>query len=114
MSRPNLILDFSAPQPMSFIPSPEIMITTPSKEFLRPAFDEEGYAPSPMNVVPKTPRTPLRKLVTSFGQDSWGEGTFSSDEDEEMTRPSSAASMYSSSSACSYGSMTSFNSVPPS
>lgn len=84
---------------------PPILVTTPSEETANAPFD---FAP----MIMSSPRTPLPRHSGEFDGDMWKRHSLRSDDDEEMTRPSSAASMYSSSSACSFGSMTSFNSFP--
>ncbi|KAK6519337.1 hypothetical protein TWF281_003172 [Arthrobotrys megalospora] len=91
---------------------PPILVTTPCDESVPAAFEDfaEGLAP----MITSPPRTPLPKAPTDYDADLWKRHSLCSEEDEEMTRPSSAASMYSSSSACSFGSMTSFNSFPAS
>lgn len=93
---------------------PDITVTTPMHQHLRPNFDEMDTGLSLFKSPSRAPRTPMSKITTAMPRESWGLQSLGSDEDEEMTRPSSAGSMYSVTSACSYGSMTSFNSFPPS
>lgn len=92
---------------------PPILVTTPAEEILSAPFESFNNGLAPM--VMSSPRTPLPKPHTDYDNELlWNRRSICSDDDEEMTRPSSAASMYSSSSACSFGSMTSFNSFPAS
>ncbi|KAF3919637.1 hypothetical protein ABW20_dc0104807 [Dactylellina cionopaga] len=114
MHRPN----FSMPIPSMHLQVPKeqpfgppIVVTTPCDESVAMPFESFTSGLAPMVVSP--PRTPLPK-VADYEADLWKRHSLCSDDDEEMTRPSSAASMYSSSSACSFGSMTSFNSFPAS
>ncbi|KAK6540729.1 hypothetical protein TWF694_008121 [Orbilia ellipsospora] len=112
MHRPNFSMPLSsmhlqAQKDQQF--GPPILVTTPCEDSIAMPFETfEGLAPMAMS----PPRTPLPKA--DYEEDLWKRHSLCSDDDEEMTRPSSAASMYSSSSACSFGSMTSFNSFPAS
>ncbi|KAF3941578.1 hypothetical protein ABW19_dt0206756 [Dactylella cylindrospora] len=115
MHRPNFSMPLSSthlqvPKEQAF--GPPILVTTPSEEVVNAPFDSFAGGLAPM--VISSPRTPLPKIPADYEGDLWKRHSLCSDDDEEMTRPSSAASMYSSSSACSFGSMTSFNSFPAS
>ncbi|EPS37553.1 hypothetical protein H072_8767 [Dactylellina haptotyla CBS 200.50] len=114
MHRPN----FSMPLPSVHLQAPKeqlqfgppILVTTPCEDSIAMPYEPFTQGLAPMAMSP--PRTPLPKA--DYEADLWKRHSLCSDDDEEMTRPSSAASMYSSSSACSFGSMTSFNSFPAS
>ncbi|KAK6358697.1 hypothetical protein TWF730_008019 [Orbilia blumenaviensis] len=115
MHRPNFTSSLSnmqlqAPEEQQF--GPPILVTTPCDESVAVTFETLGEGLAPMVTSP--PRTPIPKTPTDYDGDQWKRHSLCSEGDEEMTRPSSAASMYSSSSACSFGSMTSFNSFPAS
>ncbi|KAK6340544.1 hypothetical protein TWF696_008871 [Orbilia brochopaga] len=108
MPLPSMQLDGAKEQQQPFgLP---IVVTTPCDEEVGMTLDVFAEGLAPMAVSP--PRTPMPKIAADFDGDLWKRHSLCSDDDEEMTRPSSAASMYSSSSACSFGSMTSFNSFP--
>ncbi|KAF3189964.1 hypothetical protein TWF225_002469 [Orbilia oligospora] len=113
MHRPNFLMSLSSmdaqdPKEQQF--GPPILVTTPCDESAPFETLAEDLAP----MVTSPPRTPVPKSGAEYDGDQWKRHSLCSEGDEEMTRPSSAASMYSSSSACSFGSMTSFNSFPAS
>src|SRR4051812_8226537 len=115
MHRANFSMPLQAPHlqvpNMKDLPfGPPILVTTPSEEVMNAPFEAFTGGLAPM--VMSSPRTPLPRVAIDYDSDLWKRHSLCSDDDEEMTRPSSAASMYSSSSACSFGSMTSFNSFP--
>lgn len=103
-------MDAQDPKEQQF--GPPILVTTPCDESVAAPFETFAEDLAPMVTSP--PRTPVPKVATGYDGDLWKRHSLCSEGDEEMTRPSSAASVYSSSSACSFGSMTSFNSFPAS